>query len=110
MLARALITGITGQDGPYIAELVLERGYKVIDPRRRTRSANLDRLGRTADRIAPVPGDLSDEGSLTYVLKEYKLGEVCNLAAQSFVQTSWTQPVLTGEITAVGVLWNPWTQ
>src|SRR5713101_4714873 len=103
MLHRALITGITGQDGSYLAELLLEKGYEVIGLVRRTSSVSLDRLGQNADRITLVPGDLLDEASLTHVLSEYKPREVYNLAAQSFVQTSWTQPVLTGEITALGV-------
>jgi GDPmannose 4,6-dehydratase len=103
MLPRALITGITGQDGSYLAELLLDRGYEVIGLVRRTSSVSLDRLGQNADRITLVPGDLLDEASLTHVLSEYKPREVYNLAAQSFVQTSWTQPVLTGEITALGV-------
>ncbi len=103
MAPRALITGITGQDGSYLAELLLARGYEVIGLVRRTSSVSSDRIAHLVDRLTIVPGDLLDEASLTRVLAEYRPGEVYNLAAQSFVQTSWSQPVLTGEITALGV-------
>jgi GDPmannose 4,6-dehydratase len=103
MPARALITGITGQDGSYLAELLLNEGYEVIGLVRRTSFVNLERIDHLSDRVILVPGDLLDEASLTRVVSEYRPIEVYNLAAQSFVQTSWTQPVLTGEITALGV-------
>ncbi len=103
MSTRALITGITGQDGSYLAELLLGNGYEVIGLVRRTSSISSDRIAHLIDRITIVPGDLLDESSLANVLSEYRPGEVYNLAAQSFVQTSWSQPVLTGEITALGV-------
>ena len=103
MVPRALITGITGQDGSYLAELLLDRGYEVIGLVRRTSSDSLERIAHVVDRITIVPGDLLDEASLTRLLTEFRPSEVYNLAAQSFVQTSWSQPVLTGEITALGV-------
>jgi GDPmannose 4,6-dehydratase len=103
MASRALITGITGQDGSYLAELLLDNGYEVIGLVRRTSFQNLDRIAHLADRLTLVPGDLLDEASIMRVLSEFRPREVYNLAAQSFVQTSWTQPVLTGEITALGV-------
>ena len=103
MTRRALITGITGQDGSYLAELLLGYGYEVIGLVRRTSSVSSDRIAHLVDRLTLVPGDLLDEASLTRVIAEYRPGEVYNLAAQSFVQTSWSQPVLTGEITALGV-------
>jgi len=100
---RALITGITGQDGSYLAELLLEQGYEVIGLVRRSSTISLERISHIADRVTLVSGDLVDEISLVNVLREHRPHEVYNLAAQSFVQTSWTQPVLTGEITALGV-------
>jgi GDPmannose 4,6-dehydratase len=103
MAPRALVTGITGQDGSYLAEFLLDHGYEVIGLVRRTSSLNEERISHIADRLTLVPGDLLDEASLTRMLSEFRPGEVYNLAAQSFVQTSWTQPVLTGEITALGV-------
>jgi GDPmannose 4,6-dehydratase len=103
MARRALITGITGQDGSYLAELLLGYGYEVIGLVRRTSSVSSDRIAHLVDRLTLVPGDLLDEASLTRVLAEFRPGEVYNLAAQSFVQTSWSQPVLTGEVTALGV-------
>jgi GDPmannose 4,6-dehydratase len=103
MTSRALITGITGQDGSYLAELLLGYGYEVIGLVRRTSSINFDRIAHILDRLTIVPGDLLDEASLANVLSEYRPGEVYNLAAQSFVQASWSQPVLTGEVTALGV-------
>jgi len=100
---RALITGITGQDGSYLAELLLNEGYEVFGVVRRSSSENFERIGHIQDRLTLVSGDLMDEVSLINVLKECRPREVYNLAAQSFVQTSWLQPVLTGETTALGV-------
>jgi len=100
---RAFITGITGQDGSYLAELLLERGYEVVGMVRRSSTLNFERIAHVQDRITVVPGDLLDEVSLIHLLREHQPTEVYNLAAQSFVQTSWTQPVLTGETTALGV-------
>src|SRR5881392_3854803 len=100
---RALITGITGQDGSYLAELLLEQGYEVVGMHRRASTMNFDRIVPIQDDIELVPGDLHDEASLIHVLREHRPNEVYNLAAQSFVQTSFNQPVLTGEITALGV-------
>jgi GDPmannose 4,6-dehydratase len=107
MTKRALITGITGQDGSYLAELLLEKGYEVIGMVRRSSTTNFERIAHLQDRVVLDPytssGDLLDEASLIAILREYRPDEVYNLAAQSFVQTSFTQPVLTGEITALGV-------
>jgi GDPmannose 4,6-dehydratase len=100
---RALITGITGQDGSYLAELLLSKGYEVIGLIRRSSTLTIERISHIQDQITLVSGDLVDEVSLINVLRDYHPSEVYNLAAQSFVQTSWTQPVLTGEITALGV-------
>jgi len=100
---RAFITGITGQDGSYLAELLLEQGYDVVGMVRRSSTLNFERIAGIQDRITIVQGDLLDEGSLLNVLREYQPTEIYNLAAQSFVQTSWGQPVLTGETTALGV-------
>ena len=100
---RALITGITGQDGSYLAEILLEEGYHVIGVVRRTSTMNFDRIIPIQDDVELVSGDLHDEASLIHVLSEHRPTEVYNLAAQSFVQTSFTQPVLTGETTALGV-------
>jgi len=100
---RALITGITGQDGSYLAELLLEQGYEVIGMVRRSSTVNFERVAHIQDRITFVPGDLLDEMSLIDVLREWRPAEVYNLAAQSFVQTSFSQPVFTGEATALGV-------
>ncbi len=100
---RAFITGITGQDGSYLAELLLEKGYEVIGMVRRSSMPNLGRISPIMDRITLVNGDLLDQVSLLHLLQEYKPDEVYNLAAQSFVPTSWDQPVLTAEFTAVGV-------
>jgi GDPmannose 4,6-dehydratase len=100
---RALITGITGQDGSYLADLLLSMGYEVIGMIRRSSTVNFERIAHIQDKLTLVPGDLLDEASLIGILKEYKPDEVYNLAAQSFVQTSFTQPVLTGETTALGV-------
>ena len=103
MTRRALITGITGQDGSYLAELLLEKGYDVIGMVRRSSTVNFERIAHLQDRIEFVPGDLLDEGSMINMLREHRPDEFYNLAAQSFVQTSWGQPVLTGETTALGV-------
>lgn len=103
MPKRALITGITGQDGSYLAELLLEQGYEVVGMVRRTSNVNLARLHHIQDRIELVSGDLLDETSIISALKEWRPIEVYNLAAQSFVTTSWDQAVFTGEATALGV-------
>lgn len=100
---RALITGITGQDGSYLAEFLLEKGYEVIGMVRRTSTVNFERIRHIQDRITLVQGDLLDQSSLIDILREYRPQEVYNLAAQSFVPTSFKQPVLTGEFTALGV-------
>jgi len=102
MAPRALITGITGQDGSYLAELLLDKGYEVIGMVRRSSTVNFERIAHIQDQIVPAPGDLLDEASLIAILQEHRPQEVYNLAAQSFVQTSFSQPVLTGEITALG--------
>ena len=103
MAKRALITGITGQDGSYLAELLLSMGYEVVGLIRRSSTLTIERISHIQDDITLVSGDLVDEVSLINVLRDYRPSEVYNLAAQSFVQTSWTQPVLTGEVTALGV-------
>jgi GDPmannose 4,6-dehydratase len=103
MTKRALITGITGQDGSYLAELLLDKGYEVIGMVRRSSTVNFERIAHLQDRITFVSGDLLDEMSLINIMREQAPDEVYNLAAQSFVQTSWGQPVLTGETTALGV-------
>jgi len=100
---RALIIGITGQDGSYLAELLLELGYEVIGMVRRSSTVNFERIAHIQDRLTLVPGDLLDEASIVEVLRSHRPAEVYNLGAQSFVQTSWGQPVLTGEVTALGV-------
>lgn len=100
---RALITGITGQDGSYLAELLLEKGYEVFGVVRRTSHHGLARIDHIADRITLLPADLLDQHSLTVALQQSAPHEVYNLAAQSYVPTSWSQPVLTGEFTALGV-------
>jgi GDPmannose 4,6-dehydratase len=101
--SRALITGITGQDGSYLAELLLEKGYDVFGVVRRSSTENLERIGHLTDRIGLVQADLLDQGSLVSAIEEARPSEVYNLAAQSFVPTSWSQPVLTAEFSAVGV-------
>jgi GDPmannose 4,6-dehydratase len=103
MANRALITGITGQDGSYLAELLLAKGYDVIGMVRRSSTVNFERIAHIQDRIEFVAGDLLDEISMLSILREHRPTEVYNLAAQSFVQTSWSQPVFTGETTALGV-------
>jgi GDPmannose 4,6-dehydratase len=102
-MKRALITGVTGQDGSYLAELLLEKGYRVFGLVRRTSHHSYERIEHLLDRIEIVAADLLDQHSLTVVLQETRPDEVYNLAAQSYVPTSWTQPVLTGEFTALGV-------
>jgi GDPmannose 4,6-dehydratase len=99
----ALITGITGQDGSYLAELLLEKGYKVVGLHRRSSTVTFERISHLTDRLVLVPADLLDEASMIRVLRDHRPTEVYNLAAQSFVQTSFAQPVLTGEVTALGV-------
>ncbi|MDQ2817339.1 MAG: GDP-mannose 4,6-dehydratase [Candidatus Eremiobacteraeota bacterium] len=103
MAKRALITGITGQDGSYLAEFLLERGYEVFGLTRRSSTNSFDRIAHIVDQLTLLSGDLLDEHSLAAALKQAQPDEVYNLAAQSFVPTSWTQPVLTAEFTAVGV-------
>jgi GDPmannose 4,6-dehydratase len=100
---RALITGITGQDGSYLAELLLEKEYEVFGMTRRASTENVERIGHLVDRINLVQGDLLDPPSLESALRTSEPHEVYNLAAQSFVPTSWNQPVLTAEFTGVGV-------
>ena len=99
----AFITGISGQDGSYLSELLLEKGYKVYGLIRRTSSPNLERLAHIINDIELIPGDLLDQNSLSSALRQSKPDEVYNLAAQSFVATSWNQPELTGQFTALGV-------
>jgi GDPmannose 4,6-dehydratase len=102
-MPTALITGITGQDGSYLAELLLSKGYRVIGVARRSSTVTYERVEHLLDRMTLVQGDLHDQGSLLALLEEYEPTEVYNLAAQSFVPTSWNQPALTGDITALGV-------
>src|SRR5664280_2570030 len=103
MTKRALITGVTGQDGSYLAEFLLGQGYEVCGMVRRSSTLNFERIAHIQDRLTLVAGDLLDEVSMINILRESRPAEVYNLAAQSFVQTSWSQPVLTGETTALGV-------
>ncbi|HMK99337.1 MAG TPA: GDP-mannose 4,6-dehydratase, partial [Acidimicrobiales bacterium] len=103
MPKRALITGITGQDGSYLAEFLLDQGYEVVGMVRRSSTVNFERIAHIQDKVNLVAGDLLDEVSLLGILREHQPDEIYNLAAQSFVQTSWNQPVLTGETTALGV-------
>lgn len=102
-MKTALITGITGQDGSYLAEFLLEHGYKVVGLVRRTSTVNFERIRHIQRRLSLVPGDLLDQSSLVAALQEHRPQEIYNLAAQSFVPTSWNQPVFTGEVTALGV-------
>lgn len=102
-MPTALITGITGQDGSYLAELLLSKGYRVVGMVRRASTITHERIQHILDDITIIPGDLSDQGSLLSMIEEYEPAEVYNLAAQSFVPTSWNQPALTGNITALGV-------
>ena len=102
-MTKALVTGITGQDGSYLAEFLLEKGYQVVGMVRRTSTTNFDRIKHIQDKLILTQGDLLDQVSLVDIMKEYQPDEIYNLAAQSFVPTSWKQPVLTGEFTALGV-------
>ncbi|MCS6994846.1 MAG: GDP-mannose 4,6-dehydratase [Anaerolineales bacterium] len=102
-MPTALITGITGQDGSYLAEFLLKKGYTVVGMVRRSSTVTFERLSHIQDDIIIAQGDLHDQSSLVALLEEYKPDEVYNLAAQSFVPTSWNQPILTGEVTALGV-------
>jgi len=102
-MSKALITGVTGQDGSYLAEFLLEKGYDVIGMVRRTSTLNFSRIEHIQDNITLVSGDLLDQVSLINILQEHHPDEVYNLAAQSFVPTSWGQPVFTGDVTALGV-------
>jgi len=103
-MPTALITGITGQDGSYLAEFLLSKGYKIVGMSRRTSTLNFERIAHFQDDITLIQGDLHDQSSLVSILEEFEPDEVFNLAAQSFVPTSWQQAVLTAEVTAVGVL------
>ena len=102
-MPTAIITGITGQDGSYLAELLLKKGYRVIGVARRSSTVNYERIQHIVDDITVVQGDLQDQGSLLSLIEEHAPTEVYNLAAQSFVPTSWNQPALTGDVTAIGV-------
>ena len=102
-MPTALITGITGQDGSYLAELLLSKGYRVVGMARRASTVTYERIQHLLDDIVVIQGDLTDQGSLLPIFEEYKPTEVYNLAAQSFVPTSWNQPALTGDVTALGV-------
>lgn len=103
MAKRALITGITGQDGPYLAELLLQKGYKVYGTVRRLSTPNFENISHIQDQVELVSADLLDSTSMTQAIDKAQPDEVYNLAAQSFVKTSFEQPVLTGEFTAIGV-------
>lgn len=103
-MTTALITGITGQDGSYLAEFLLSKGYTVVGMSRRTSTVNFERIAHIQDQITIAQGDLHDQSSLVNILEEFQPTEVYNLAAQSFVPTSWQQAALTAEVTAVGVL------
>jgi GDPmannose 4,6-dehydratase len=102
-MKKALITGVTGQDGSYLAEFLLDKGYEVYGLTRRTSTVNNERIEHIQDKIHLIQGDLLDQSSLAAALVESRPEEVYNLAAQSYVKTSWNQPVLTGEFTALGV-------
>jgi len=102
-MPTALVTGITGQDGSYLAEFLLDKGYQVVGMVRRTSTVNFERIRHIQKRLTLVSGDLLDQASLMAALQEYRPREVYNLAAQSFVPTSWSQPVFTGEVAALGV-------
>ena len=102
-MSKALVTGVTGQDGSYLAEFLLEKGYEVIGMVRRSSTVNFSRIQHIQDKITLASGDLLDLGSLISILQEHKPEEIYNLAAQSFVPTSWKQPVFTGNVTALGV-------
>jgi GDPmannose 4,6-dehydratase len=102
-MPTAIITGITGQDGSYLADFLLTKGYRVVGMVRRSSTVTFGRIEHIQDDIEIIQGDLHDQSSLVYLIEEYRPDEVYNLAAQSFVPTSWKQPVLTGEVTALGV-------
>src|SRR6476619_2861607 len=102
-MPTALVSGITGQDGSYLAELLLSKGYRVVGIVRRSSTTPYERISHLIDRVELLSADLLDQTSLTDVVHDCQPDEIYNLAAQSFVQTSWTQPVLTGEFTALGV-------
>jgi GDPmannose 4,6-dehydratase len=102
-MPTAIVTGITGQDGSYLAEFLLEKGYEVIGMVRRSSTVTFERIQHFQDDVTIIQGDLHDQSSLVDVVERYRPDEVYNLAAQSFVPTSWNQPVLTGEVTALGV-------
>jgi len=102
-MPTAIITGITGQDGSYLADFLLSKGYRVIGMVRRSSTVTFGRIEHIQDDIEIIQGDLHDQSSLVSLIEEYRADEVYNLAAQSFVPTSWKQPVLTGEVTALGV-------
>jgi len=102
-MPTAIITGITGQDGSYLAEFLLTKGYTVVGMVRRSSTVTFERIQHIQDDITIIQGDLHDQSSLVDVMERYQPDEVYNLAAQSFVPTSWNQPVLTGEVTALGV-------
>jgi GDPmannose 4,6-dehydratase len=102
-MPTALISGITGQDGSYLAEFLLEKGYEVVGMVRRSSTVTFERIAHIQDKMTIVQGDLHDQSSLVSLMEDYKPDEIYNLAAQSFVPTSWSQPVLTGEVTALGV-------
>jgi GDPmannose 4,6-dehydratase len=101
-MKKALITGITGQDGSYLAELLLEKGYEVYGLARRSSTVTFERISQIQDRVEILSGDLTDQNSLLTAVQQADPDEVYNLAAQSFVQTSWTQPILTGDVTGLG--------
>src|SRR5207248_10492514 len=103
MAKRALITGVTGQDGSYLAELLLSKGYEVHGMVRRSSEEKFERIAHLKGRVLLHQGDLLDQFSLARLLTDLKPNEIYNLAAQSFVPTSWNQPILTGEFTAIGV-------
>jgi GDPmannose 4,6-dehydratase len=103
-MKKALITGVTGQDGSYLAEILLDKGYKVYGMKRRSASDNFWRIEHLLKDIELVDGDLTDQSSLNKIIKSTDIDEVYNLAAQSFVGLSWHQPVLTAEVTGIGVL------
>ena len=102
-MPTAFITGITGQDGSYLAELLLSKGYRVVGMARRASTVTYERIQHLLDEITVIHGDLTDQGSLLSIIEEYEPSEVYNLAAQSFVTSSWSQPTLTADVTAVGV-------
>ena len=110
MVKSALITGISGQDGSYLSEFLLEKGYRVYGVIRRTSSPNLERIAHLVNDIELIPGDLLDQNSLSSALRQSKPNEVYNLAAQSFVATSWNQPDLTGAIDSHLVWAECWRQ